>query len=102
MVVDEILAEGRRERRFLAYDCIMLNGQPLTDRPWMVRRPALGLLGLSRVLPGLLAHRRCTARTPPLLHPMHPMHPHIHPHRTDSGPSKRLWWSRARWSATKS
>lgn len=37
MVVDDIMAEGRQERRFLAYDMVMLNGVPLVDRPWMVR-----------------------------------------------------------------
>ncbi|KAL4857277.1 mRNA-capping enzyme [Chlorella vulgaris] len=37
MVVDDILAEDRRERRFLAYDMVMLNGQSLVDRPWMER-----------------------------------------------------------------
>lgn len=36
MVVDEVLQEGRSERRFLAYDIAALNGMPLVDRPFMV------------------------------------------------------------------
>lgn len=37
MVVDDVLEQDRQERRFLAYDMVMLQGQPLVDRPWMVR-----------------------------------------------------------------
>ncbi|EFN54818.1 hypothetical protein CHLNCDRAFT_24090 [Chlorella variabilis] len=37
MVVDEVLEEGRQERRFLAYDMVMLNGRSLVDHPWMER-----------------------------------------------------------------
>ncbi len=36
MVVDEVLEEDRQERRFLAYDMVMLQGQPLVELPWMV------------------------------------------------------------------
>jgi len=36
MVVDEDLEHDRKERRFLAYDMVMHNNQPLVYRPWMV------------------------------------------------------------------
>ncbi len=45
MVVDEIMEEDRQERRFLAYDCIMFNGQSLVDLPWMVSGWMSGWLG---------------------------------------------------------
>ena len=38
MVVDELLEEGRQERRFLAYDLVMDNGRPMGGAPFLVRR----------------------------------------------------------------
>lgn len=53
MVVDEDVAEDKRERRFLAYDMVMLNGQPLVDRPWMVRHACLRRTGCMHRPPAL-------------------------------------------------
>ena len=37
LVVDEDIESGRRTRRFLAYDMVMLNGKPLIQKPCKVR-----------------------------------------------------------------
>lgn len=37
MVVDEILEADKQERRFLAYDMVMNNGESVVDRPWKER-----------------------------------------------------------------
>ena len=36
MVVDESLASGEKTRRYLAYDCMAVNGKSLAGRPWKV------------------------------------------------------------------
>jgi mRNA-capping enzyme len=37
MVVDEDLVTGKRTRRFLAYDSMVINGEIVTQRPWIDR-----------------------------------------------------------------
>lgn len=56
MVVDEDVAEDRWDRRFLAYDMVMVNGHSLVDRPWMVGgcAPARGCWSVCSAMCGLL------------------------------------------------
>lgn len=56
MVVDEDVAEDRWDRRFLAYDMVMVNGHSLVDRPWMVSgwAPARGCWSVCGATCGLL------------------------------------------------
>ncbi|PSC72146.1 mRNA-capping enzyme isoform X1 [Micractinium conductrix] len=59
MVVDDIMEEDRQERRFLAYDMVMLNGQPIVDRPWMER---YRLIQKSVIEPRQLERRKIDTR----------------------------------------
>lgn len=45
MVVDEDVVADRRERRYLAYDLVMLNGKSLMDQPFKACRPMSLLRG---------------------------------------------------------
>lgn len=110
MVVDEVLEEGRQERRFLAYDMVMLNGRSLVDHPWMVGwagghswgdiRP----LSTHTVFPDLCmlvaVSQGCADHSPPRGAELPVPAPCTR--RSASSSSSGLWSSLGSWSGTRS